>query len=169
MTRADHPTTLDQLRRAVEFAERYHKGDTLDAIGKDYGLTRERVRQVLRKYGVESLGLRQKETTVQARAQIEELAAKGVFVRDIAAKVGVSECSVYLHLSRCGIAVPKAPYPRKPEYVARDAQIAADYQAGMKLRDLCAKYGIQAPAIYHALNRQNVSVGRKLGRPRKAA
>jgi len=162
-------TTLDQLRRAVEMAERYHKGDTLDAIGKDYGLTRERVRQILRQYGVESLGLRQRPETIQARAQIEELATQGMPVRDIAAKVGVSEPGVYQHLSRCGIKASKAPKPRKPEYIARDAQIAADYQAGIKVRDLCAKYGIQPPAIYHALNRQNVSVGRKLGRPRKAA
>lgn len=44
--------------RANEFRRRYLAGDTLDAISRDFGVSRERVRQVLRKIGVPSLGWR---------------------------------------------------------------------------------------------------------------
>lgn len=40
------------------FADRYLAGETLKQIGDSCGLTRERVRQILRKAGVESLGWR---------------------------------------------------------------------------------------------------------------
>lgn len=38
--------------RAIAFAERYRKGETLDAIGKSAGITRERVRQILKPLGI---------------------------------------------------------------------------------------------------------------------
>jgi hypothetical protein len=36
--------------RDLEMKRRYEGGETLDAIGKTYGITRERVRQILKKY-----------------------------------------------------------------------------------------------------------------------
>jgi hypothetical protein len=51
------PFPTDERREEI-FAERYLAGETLQAIASDYGLTRERVRQVLRSHGVPSLGHR---------------------------------------------------------------------------------------------------------------
>jgi hypothetical protein len=45
--------------RTLAMAVRYAAGETLDAIGRDYGLTRERVRQILQKSGlVDAAGAR---------------------------------------------------------------------------------------------------------------
>jgi hypothetical protein len=45
------PLTLEDCRERI-FAARYMSGETLKQIGDDYGLTRERVRQVLASIGV---------------------------------------------------------------------------------------------------------------------
>lgn len=44
--------------REQVYAQRYLAGETLQEIAADYGITRERVRQVLRQVGVPSLGQR---------------------------------------------------------------------------------------------------------------
>jgi hypothetical protein len=44
--------------REVVMAARYLSGETLNAIGVDFGMTRERVRQILRATNIPSLGLR---------------------------------------------------------------------------------------------------------------
>lgn len=38
--------------RNVVIVDRYQSGETLEAIGNDYGLSRERIRQIIRKHGV---------------------------------------------------------------------------------------------------------------------
>ncbi|MGO4490475.1 ADP-ribosylglycohydrolase family protein [Arthrobacter sp. 2YAF22_2] len=43
------PSTTQQ--RNADMVDRYSAGETLDAIGKSYGLTRERVRQIIKKVG----------------------------------------------------------------------------------------------------------------------
>lgn len=50
------PTPADD--REVVMARRYLGGETLEAIAQDFGLTRERVRQLLRRAGVPTLGHR---------------------------------------------------------------------------------------------------------------
>ncbi|GAA0415393.1 hypothetical protein GCM10008934_02930 [Virgibacillus salarius] len=42
----------ESLKREMEMAERYKNGETLQEIGDHYGLTRERVRQLINKVGV---------------------------------------------------------------------------------------------------------------------
>lgn len=44
---------LDDPERAAKIGERYNSGETLQAIGESYGLSRERVRQILDKLGIE--------------------------------------------------------------------------------------------------------------------
>lgn len=47
--------------RTAEMARLYRSGETLQQIGDKYGLTRERVRQIFRSDGIESLGIRTKQ------------------------------------------------------------------------------------------------------------
>jgi hypothetical protein len=51
---------LPEERREMVFAERYLAGDTYQRIANDHGLSRERVRQILRSHGVPSFGRRKK-------------------------------------------------------------------------------------------------------------
>ena len=62
--------------RAKEMARLYQSGLTLQAIGVKYGLTRERVRQILRKSGVPSRGWNNRRSLDPRRAS---------FLRDLAA------------------------------------------------------------------------------------
>jgi hypothetical protein len=43
--------TLTIERRNAEFVDRYRQGETLEAIAKDHGVTRERVRQIIKNVG----------------------------------------------------------------------------------------------------------------------
>ena len=52
--------------REVEMAKRYILGETLDAIGKDYDLTRERVRQLINLSGWKTGELRRARKTIDA-------------------------------------------------------------------------------------------------------
>ncbi|MEE1622407.1 sigma factor-like helix-turn-helix DNA-binding protein [Zafaria sp. J156] len=50
-TRREPATTQDPQERNQQMLERYLDGETLAAIGEDYGVTRERVRQIVTKLG----------------------------------------------------------------------------------------------------------------------
>ena len=56
------PLRTDE-RREMVFAERYLAGDTYQRIADDHGISRERVRQILRSHGVPSLGYRPRYAT----------------------------------------------------------------------------------------------------------
>ncbi len=43
-------TMIDRSRRLAEIVSRWQEGETLAAIGRDYGVTRERIRQIVRGY-----------------------------------------------------------------------------------------------------------------------
>lgn len=43
--------TPESLQREFEMVERYRSGETLQEIGDSYGITRERVRQLIKKTG----------------------------------------------------------------------------------------------------------------------
>lgn len=85
----DSATTLDDARRLVsrvvakadlrhgaerevEMAKRYALGETLDAIGKDYDLTRERVRQLINLSGWKTAELRNARKVVAADEQRQQ-------------------------------------------------------------------------------------------------
>lgn len=42
----------ESLHREIEMANRYKSGETLQEIANDYGITRERVRQLLKRVGI---------------------------------------------------------------------------------------------------------------------
>ncbi len=49
---------VDNTDRAIDIYERYSNGETLESIGKDYGISRERIRQILKKQVIKDLGIK---------------------------------------------------------------------------------------------------------------
>lgn len=86
----------------------YCGGQTLQQIGERYGISRERVRQILRKEGVASLGYRHGSGRSSSDAErnaerVLALAATGATYHEIAADIGSNRQSVKNCLDRRGI------------------------------------------------------------------
>ncbi len=135
--------------------DRYLGGETLEAIGQAFGVTRERVRQILRRTGCPSLGMRPEHcrsvVTPEVEAEIVRLGQAGHTPGEIKAALGLSANNVFQYLTRHGIKAPRTIKPRAPGTVAKAHAIAADYQAGLKTSEIAEKYGTQQPSIYRLL------------------
>lgn len=157
------PLVTGECRERI-MRDRYLGGETLEAISRDYGITRERVRQILRNTGVPSLGCRpehfRKTITPEIEAKIVELGKSGCAQRDIAKTLGVHPLSVSIYIRRHGITPPRAKRARRPDVLERAKGIAADYRAGMKTAEIGRKYGVPQPTIYHFLRIEGVEPGR---------
>lgn len=136
----------------------YRGGKTLQAIGDELGVTRERVRQILRKAGVPSYGHRFGVGKVQSGAlrqkdKVIALAKQGLPAIDIARQIRSDRISVLKVLRHCGVEVSPAKRgrPSKPGTLARAKAVSADYAAGLKIRDIAAKHEIDLAEIYRLL------------------
>ncbi len=94
--------------RAEIFRTRYLAGETLQQIADDFGITRERVRQILRKTDVPSLGrrpehCRQAEPLTEAQAKAAALYASGTRPKDIAKITGIREGNIPAALMKAGV------------------------------------------------------------------
>jgi hypothetical protein len=49
---------VDSTDRSLDIYERYSVGETLEKIGKDYGISRERIRQILKRQVIKDLGIK---------------------------------------------------------------------------------------------------------------
>jgi predicted transcriptional regulator len=101
-------TGIADAERAAIMRERYLAGETLQQIGDTYGLTRERVRQLLRKLGVESLGLRPEHfqkphELTEAELLAVKLYAEGVRPKVIQEKTGLGYQQIRGALERQGV------------------------------------------------------------------
>lgn len=145
---------IDECRERV-FAERYLGGETLQSIAEDFGVTRERVRQVLRATKVPSLGHRAEHRRCSvaeaSAATVSRLAEAGKTVAEIAAEVGDNTFNVRNALKRRGIVAKRAKKPHRPETILLAHAVAADYQSGAKVWVIANRYGIPAPNIYRLL------------------
>lgn len=137
------------------WAERYVAGHTLKQIGDDFGVSRERVRQVLRKHGIQSLGWRKetlrKVVTLEVEMEIVRLGKSGMNQAEIANRLGLKRIYVSNYLRKNGVSVPRSPHPIRKDVRERAVKIAADYLAGVKTVAIKEKYGVEAPEIYRAL------------------
>src|SRR4051812_2623872 len=43
---------MDRIERDAQIVGRVRKGETLESVARDYGITRERVRQLVKPYGI---------------------------------------------------------------------------------------------------------------------
>lgn len=156
------------------FAARYLAGETLQSIATDFGITRERVRQILRREGVTSLGMRPYVGRSQAKARalsdhVVALTKRGRTVVQISRATGLCNASVRRILTFRGLKEVPAQRgaPMKPETLQKAQAIAVDYAAGMKTGDIAKKHGVRhQPTVYRFLALAGVPASRK---PRKAA
>lgn len=147
------PTPTDD--KWVRMAAMYQGGKTLQQIGDKFGVSRERVRQILRKAGVPTEGHRpeHRRSSVAWRkeAEVVALARRGNPLSDIAIAVGDCPMNVRTVLKHYGIKVPRKRRGPKPETVEAAWAVAADYRAGMKGPEIAEKHGIAQPQIYRLI------------------
>lgn len=159
--------------RSQEMAHRYIAGETLQSIAADFDITRERVRQILRKAGVPSQGFRPQHmsrprSTAEDRAErCVELLREGKTLVQIAEAVGDYVWNVRTALARRGHHSPRKGPPIKESTKVR-AEIAAQmYNEGATSTVIAARLGIPQPSIYRLLHMKGVTPNR--GRGRKPA
>lgn len=159
---------LDEDRAAV-FARRYLGGETLQRIADDFGITRERVRQVLRKTGVDSLG-RRPEHMRQARplTDNEKEAAKlyeaGVRPREI--HKCFPEVILGPILKKVGVKVkPRGVWQIRPDDDRITREVAELYRSGFKAQEIADRVeGVQfAETVYRYLAKAGISPSRRGG------
>lgn len=151
----------------------YRSGKTLAEIGQEYGITRERVRQILRKAGVPSFGLRpfvgvRQSIASQNADKVISLAEGGATVMDITREIGCCPASVRSFLRHHGVketpAKPGAKF--RPDTLERAQAIARDYEAGLTVAEITTRNSVNAAEIYRALKRVGSTASRK---PRRKA
>lgn len=127
---------------------------TYKQIGERYGISRERVRQVLRRAGVDTRQSLHERWLVVAKSYQPPCCPR--------CHEPYGDETWLEHRSR-------AHPTMRPEWTARDKAIAADYAAGMRVEDIRAKHRCQPSAITRAITRQGVPFRRPNGHFLKTA
>lgn len=141
-----------------QMAEMYKDGQTLDAIGRHYGVTRQRVHQVLKEQGLSKAD--KGSTYGGRRAAIEHMRTlyqSGKTMAQIAELMGVSRQNVQQAFKRYGVKralteVQKAPRKKVVGNVDITAVIT-QYQAGATLASIANTLGCDTSTVYYLLKR----------------
>ncbi len=157
--RKDGPRSVSDTARAQEMADLYGNGKTLMEIGAVYGVTRERVRQILRAFGVESLGWRQR-PAVPATEQEKEIAAlylSGSPLRQLRERFGPGVATA---LKKLGTGAKKMDAFRET-IRERDERAVAMYLRGDSVEVIAKAVGFShGTYVYRSLKRRGVSTNR---------
>lgn len=151
--------------RNVMIMARFEAGETLQAIGDDLGVTRERIRQIVKKEGGKARGKGNRQRTAPVWSKLDtvrRLAASGMDNRRIAEAIGDTKTNVYVACRKSGIALPKGKKAIAQKTIQRAFDIAADYKSGIKTSEIAEKHGIQQPTIYRFLQIAGVNPRRKI-------
>ena len=148
-----------------QIASLYREGQTLQSIGDKFGITRERVRQILRKAGVPTEGYRaqHKRTSIAAQqeATIRQMHSKGATVPEMAEAVGDCQMNVRSVLRRAGLKANRAFRKPAKGTVEKAKLIAADYAAGMKTAEIARRHDTHQPSVYRYLRIAGIEPGRR--------
>ena len=167
-----HLKGVSDPARAEEFKRRYLGGETLQQIAIDYGLTRERVRQILRKTNVATLGHRPEHCRqVHELTKAEIAAAKayqsGASPKLIIEQYGVTAAQLNAAIHRLGIEIKGAAHwltrSDDAEITAKTAEL---YTQGLSPREIVERVPQLKfpPTIYRYLKKAGVPVRTKKGR-----
>lgn len=141
-----------------QMAEMYKDGQTLDEISRYYGVTRQRVHQVLKEQGLSKAD--KGSTYGGRRAAIEQMRSMynaGKTMAQIAELMGVSRQNVQQAFKRYGVKreltqVRKAPRTKVVGNVDV-AQVIAKYQSGATLAAIAKTLGCDTSTVYYLLKR----------------
>lgn len=154
--------------RVVRMTALYKSGKTLQEIGDEFGITRERARQILRRHDVETLGYRpsvmRKSKASLASGTVLHLAAQGNTVQEIAEAVGDAAHNVRLVLGRAGVVAKRGYKRRAAGTVEKADSVAAAYRAGEKTADIAARHGIDQPHVFRLIRIAGVEPDRQARR-----
>ena len=127
------PSRTAEMIRLLE-----HEGLTYDQVGQKFGVTRQRVHQLVVREGFSIKDVRQAEK----EAWLDE-------------EVMCSRCHQLIRRRDKGEHSRKGNHARmklRPaSQMARDLELVADYDSGMKVKDIMAKHHVSATTITHAL------------------
>ncbi len=137
---ANPERTAEILRLRQEFW-------TYDQIGKKFGVSRERVRQILKESGADNHAL--VEARLNAVAKVRQ--PKPPSICKFCGEDYTGE-NWRDHQRR----LKHNPNPNADLYAERDRQVAADYAAGMKVVDIQTKYGIDPGSVSRARQRHGL-------------
>lgn len=165
--------TDEECRERV-WAERYLAGETLQAIANDFGITRERVRQVLRRIGVESLGHREEHKPRHIETPSEAAAVQayvaGEQPKAIQERFGLTYPQLRLAVKRAGVPRSAPGRWRSADADKLAEQTAFLYRRGIKPAEIADRLGLShVTSVYRYLKRAHVAPRTNKGRPRKAA
>lgn len=159
------PLAFEECREKI-FARRYLAGETLKEIGDDYGISRERVRQVIRRNGVPSLGLREEHKQKAHEMTSVELLAVELYRQDVRPKEIVRRTGLKIHqirtaLERCCVQRKGAGHwNRYPQETI--AKVVELYQQGLTAPVIAERTGIaHATYVYRYLKSAGVAPHRQ--------
>jgi hypothetical protein len=124
------------IERAEEFKRRYLAGETFKQIGDSHNLSRQRVRQILRKTNVESLGhrpehIQQPHELTETELLAAELYKNGTRPSIIKERTGLTNSQVIAAVVRMGVEKrPKGFWLTLPEDAEITARVCDLYQKG---------------------------------------
>jgi len=149
--RGRHALSKWESSEGSRLAEMYEGGMTLREVGEEFGISGERVRQIL-----SGLEVSTRSRKVGELEGLEEMASRGMRLKEIAEEFGISDSAVSKRLRKRGL---KVAYVPRVSWDWRSAE--KDYLEGVLSLPLIAeKYGIYS---YNAI----VDVMDRLGHPRR--
>jgi hypothetical protein len=152
--------------RADEFRARYLAGETLQQIGDSHGLTRERVRQILRKINVGSLGHRPEHfrplhELTEAELLAVELYKNGTSPKIIRQQTNLSASQINAACRRMGVEIkPKGFWLKLPEDAEITARVCGLYCKGFSAPQIVQRVPhLKHPErVYYYLKKGGVAV-----------
>ena len=153
--------------RDVSIIQRYLSGDTLQEIGDDFGITRERVRQLLRKMNIPSLGYRDRHKNKAApvtdfeREIAQAYAVDRTSPRELCEEYGIGQGRLYTILRRTGThRLPRGRWLVRDDDAEITEKIVSMYRQGARGEDIAIAVGLGSSSnIYPYLRKAGVSVG----------
>lgn len=92
--------------RTKEMVRRFDAGETLQSIGDDYGITRERVRQIVKKAG----SIERQKLFALKRQGVATWIKLGATVEEVAARYGVPDVTIRRWMYQEGVRIPPKPW-----------------------------------------------------------
>lgn len=141
--------------RVVRIVAAFRGGKIMREIAEEFGITRQRVEQILRKAGVEHCGKsRGAHRKVPAWTRLEELrslASQGLTANQIATAIGDNYVNVSRVARISGIKITRAAKGYSDKTIETAFKVAEQYKAGRLTREIAAGLGIQTPHVFRFL------------------